>query len=90
MPAVGRRRGIRRYPPKRVSALHTGRPRGGRHMIEGAPKTHLHTDPSGRKWYGKGDDVFYYRRSKDTRVVSKHKRTKGQPAFKGDLPGQRT
>lgn len=75
-------------PKRPPTALDTGRPKGGAHKIGGYPKTAVRIDPdSGKPYYLKSRKIVTSDFARDRRIRSQHKRTKGQPEFKGDLPG---
>ena len=92
MPAVGRRRGIRRrQTPRIIPKLAVGRPRGGFHSVGGLPKTAEKIDPeSGKRFYQKSSHVYYVNLKKDRRIRAKPgSRGTKEPHFRGDSSGSK-
>ena len=98
MPAVGRARGRRVRArkigrPRGLEPLSTGRPRGhgGRHLIQGIPKSYERTDlETGAKIHYKGSKAHFVNLQKDRRIRAKPaSRTRKEPHYRGDVEGSK-
>jgi hypothetical protein len=96
MPAVGRARTHRRLRARKLRGLEplpTGRPRGhgGRHLIQGIPKSYERTDPeTGAKIHYKSSKTHFVDLQKDRRIRAKPaSRTRKEPHYRGDVEGSK-
>ena len=88
--AVGRSRGLRQRRRK-IPALPPHRPKGGFHSVGGLPKNAEKIEiGTGRRFYQKGDNVYYVSRKKDLKIRAEHTRGKKESHWRGDAPGQKT